>query len=65
MCKYCEEAAPLKIGKTNDCGIVIRYPNHLDAYGYNVHGMESNGLEVNINYCPMCGRKLRRNSSGR
>lgn len=21
-------------------------------------GMESNGLSVRINYCPMCGRKL-------
>ena len=63
MCEYCEEAVPLKIGKTNDYGIVIRYPNYLEAYGYNVHGMGSNGmgsngLEVKINYCPMCGRRL-------
>lgn len=58
MCKYCEKAVPLIIGKTNDKGIAIQFPNRLNAYGYDVHGGGSNGLTVKINYCPMCGRKL-------
>lgn len=61
MCEYCEKAKALTIGKTDDCGIAIKYPNSLIAYGYDVHGAGSNGLEVKINYCPMCGRKLREN----
>lgn len=58
MCKYCEKAVPLVIGKTNDYGIAIACPNILTAYGYDIHGFESNGLYKNINYCPMCGIKL-------
>ena len=58
MCNYCEKAEPLIIGKTNDYGIAIQHPNKLIAYGYDIHGSNSNGLIVNINYCPMCGRQL-------
>lgn len=59
MCDYCDMAVPLVIGETNDKGICIRYPNKLDAYGYDVHGTGSNGLSAKINYCPMCGKKLK------
>lgn len=62
MCEYCEKAIPLIIGKTNDRGIAILFPNRLNAYGYDIHGAGSNGLTVKINYCPMCGRKLERNN---
>lgn len=58
MCKYCNEAVALTIGRTDDRGIAIKYPNWLIAYGYDVSGFGSNGLAVRINYCPMCGRKL-------
>ena len=58
-CEFCEGGKPLVIGRTNDYGIDIHYPNRLVAYGYCVHGMDSNGLDVLINYCPMCGRDLR------
>lgn len=58
-CEFCEGGKPLVIGKTNDQGIDIHYPNRLVAYGYCVHGMDSNGLAVLINYCPMCGKDLR------
>lgn len=58
MCKYCEQTKPLIIGETNDKGIAIQFPNRLNAYGYDVRGSGSNGLNVKINYCPMCGRKL-------
>lgn len=60
-CEYCQEAKPLAIGQTDDCGIAIQYPNTLNAYGYDVHGSGSNGLNVKINFCPMCGRKLNLN----
>lgn len=58
MCTYCDYGEPLAIGKTNDQGITIHYPNRLIAYGYSIHGFNSNGIAVDINYCPMCGRKL-------
>lgn len=58
MCEYCENGKALVVGKTNDKGIAIKYPRKLIAYGYDVHGMGNNGLSVNINYCPICGRKL-------
>lgn len=58
MCEFCENGDPLAIGKTNDYGIAIHYPNKLVAYGYDVHGTGSNGLVVKINHCPICGRKL-------
>ena len=61
-CKYCEKAEPLVIGKTNDYGIAIQYPNKLIAYGYDVHGGNSNGLSIKIKYCPMCGRRLNETS---
>ena len=61
-CPYCQKGVPLVIGKTNDYGIAIQYPNRLNAYGYDVHGTGSNGLLVRINYCPMCGRRLHSDS---
>lgn len=62
MCEYCEKCQALVIGKTDDVGIAI-YLNtnksyYLNAYGYDIHGSGSNGIQVQINYCPMCGRKL-------
>ena len=57
-CKYCDKRFSLIIGKTNDYGIAIQYPRKLIAYGYDIHGYDSNGLVVKINYCPMCGKKL-------
>jgi hypothetical protein len=59
MCEYCEGGKPLVTGKTNDQGIAIHYPNRLNAYGYDIHGSGSNGLISRINYCPMCGKKLK------
>lgn len=58
MCEYCDGGEPLVIGKTDDQGIAIWYPNILIAYGYDTHGTGSNGLVTRINYCPMCGKKL-------
>lgn len=60
-CEYCDDGKPLIIGRTNDQGIAIQYPNILDAYGYDVHGSSSNGLCIRIKYCPMCGKKLKGN----
>lgn len=57
-CKYCDKGVPLIIGKTNDYGMAIQYPRKLIAYGYDIHGYDSNGLVVKINYCPICGKKL-------
>lgn len=58
MCEFCERGKPLTIGKTNDYGLAIQYPNKIIAFGYDVHGAGSNGLVKKINYCPICGRKL-------
>lgn len=59
LCEYCDGGKPLVIGKTNDQGIAIQYPNRLIAYGYDIHGYGSNGLVARINYCPICGKKLK------
>lgn len=58
MCEYCDGGKPLVIGKTNDQGIAIQFPDRLMAYGYDIHGSGSNGLVTTIKYCPMCCRKL-------
>lgn len=58
-CEFCELGKPLAIGKTNDQGIAIHYPNILNAYGYDIHGFSSNGINVKINYCPICGANMR------
>lgn len=58
MCEYCDCGKPLVIGKTNDQGIAIQFPDRLIAYGYDIHGSGSNGLVATIKHCPMCGRKL-------
>ena len=57
-CIYCNGGVPLVIGKTNDFGIAIHFPDKLISYGYDVHGPNTNGLSVKIKYCPMCGRSL-------
>lgn len=59
MCEYCDKAKALVIGETNDKGIALRFPNILFAYGYDVHGSSSNGIDVRINFCPMCGKELK------
>ncbi len=58
-CLYCKKGRALVVGKTDDYGIAIQRTNRLIAYGYDIHGSGSNGLDVSINYCPMCGRKLK------
>lgn len=57
-CPYCDAGKPLVSDNINDRGIAIQHKGKLLAYGYDVHGYGSNGLQVSINYCPMCGKKL-------
>lgn len=66
LCPYCDGAEPLVIGKTNDVGIAIKQETEptgpvIIAYGYDIHGSSSNGLQSKINYCPICGKSLRQN----
>lgn len=61
-CEYCEGAKPLFIGngwddRNTDYGAAI-VRNRLSVCGYDIHGSESNGNSVRINFCPMCGRKM-------
>lgn len=60
MCEYCEGGKVLATGKINDQGIAIKYPNSLNTYGYDIHGYGINGLVARFNYCPMCGKKLKK-----
>ena len=57
-CEFCFGGKALVIGKANDVGIAIQYPNRLIAYGYDIHETGSNGIYTRIHYCPMCGRRL-------
>ena len=62
QCDFCQRGKPLVIGKTDDYGVSINNISYvgykLVAYGYDVHGYNTNGLSVKINYCPICGRNL-------
>ena len=60
LCFFCAGEKLLLIAKKHDQGIAIQYPNRLIAYGYDIHGTGSNGLVARINYCPMCGKKLKK-----
>lgn len=65
LCPYCDGAEPLVTGDTNDQGIAITHVTGskgrtLIAYGYDVHGSGTNGLVVKINYCPICGKSLKK-----
>lgn len=64
LCPYCDGASPLVLGHTSDRGIAITQMtgggHRLIAYGYDVHGSGSNGLTTEINYCPMCGKSLKK-----
>ena len=64
LCPYCDGASPLVLGHTSDRGIAITQMtgggHSLIAYGYDVHGSGSNGLTAKINYCPMCGKRLKK-----
>ena len=64
LCPYCDGASPLVLGHTIDRGIAITQMtgggHSLIAYGYDVHGSGSNGLTAKINYCPMCGKRLKK-----
>lgn len=67
-CPYCDGAEPLVIGKTNDIGIAIKQETEptgpvIVAYGYDIHGSSSNGVQSKINYCPICGKSLRQKHS--
>lgn len=58
-CEFCENGKALVVGKTDNVGIAIQFHRKLIAYGYDVHGMGSNGITAKINFCPICGRDLR------
>lgn len=32
MCEFCERGKPLTIGKTNDYGLAIQYPNKIITF---------------------------------
>ena len=60
MCKHCERKIPLAY-KGNICpkmlvveGNKLAYSSGRDEYYY----VETYRLESEINFCPMCGRKL-------
>lgn len=55
MCEYCEKNISIKVKET--LGISIHYPNKLIVRGVDKNGWDTS-IDININYCPMCGRKL-------
>lgn len=55
MCKYCEKNISIKVKEP--LGIGIHYPNRLIVRGVDKNGWDTS-IDIKINYCPMCGRKL-------
>lgn len=55
MCEYCEKNTSIKVKEP--LGICIHYPNRLVARGIDKKGWDIS-IDVKINYCPICGKKL-------
>lgn len=69
MCIFCEKSVPLVSGEYEGQHIFIRSRDILTATGYSITNIIdrdttmtlNSRLQAQINYCPMCGRSLRRN----
>ena len=59
-CRYCEDEKPIVKGQMGDISVAIQLPNKLVAYDYGIFGCDS--VIVEINFCPMCGKKLKKQS---
>lgn len=56
-CQYCQKGQRLEINTKGDCFILLHEPNekwHLVAEARNTF------LLAEVNYCPICGRKLKK-----
>lgn len=56
MCEYCEKNISIKVKEP--LGMCIHYPDRLVVRGIDKKGWDIS-IEEKINYCPMCGRKLK------
>lgn len=75
MCEYCEKRIKNKkiLDIDNETETHIEIINQEKSWGHmlyvEIEGTDNDGYKPSqffqISYCPMCGRKLRRNSSGR
>ena len=62
MCKYCEKVTKTTLiqGKENGVDVILNGNDLiLDAYRYVQYPLIDN-IEFDINYCPVCGRYLRK-----
>lgn len=58
MCEYCENGKSMCNSNTKDLGIELHSGTaKLVAYGLDEFGWDIS-VECNIDYCPMCGRRL-------
>lgn len=75
MCEYCEKIINNKkiLDIDNETETHIEIIKQEKSWGHmlyvEIEGKDNDGYKPSqffqISYCPMCGRKLRRNSSGR
>ena len=58
MCKYCDKETKLIEGQENDADVILNGNKLiLEAYTF-IDDPLTDYIQVNINYCPMCGKKL-------
>ncbi len=64
MCDYCDKDADLEfiIDETIDCGALGKLDFSVSVQGYDDLLLECDGIigKSKINYCPMCGEKLKK-----
>ena len=56
-CIYCEAGMP--VFDDGEVGMVV-YPNTVQPYNTFLRYGNSKTVKFNVNYCPMCGRKIKK-----
>ena len=60
MCKYCEKETKLIEGKENDADVILNGNKLIwEAYTF-IDDPLTDYISLDINFCPMCGRDLRK-----
>lgn len=66
MCKYCASSESLFFRQWDPKENLDRFELYIDGDGImtidhvNFYTGENDGIDIKINYCPMCGRKFKK-----
>ena len=60
MCKYCEKETKLIEGQNNDADVILNGDKLILEACTFIDDPLTDYIALNINFCPMCGRDLRK-----